>query len=32
MIFAADWRRQARVCKRLAEDCEDQNLAERLLY
>jgi len=30
MIFAADWRRQARVCARLAEDCEDQNLAERL--
>ena len=30
MIFAADWRRQARVCARLAEDCEDQHLAERL--
>jgi hypothetical protein len=30
MIFAADWRRQARVCARLAEDCEDQYLAERL--
>jgi hypothetical protein len=30
MIFAGDWRRQARVCGRLAEDCEDQHLAERL--
>ena len=30
MIFAADWRRQARVCARLAEDCEDQHLGERL--
>lgn len=30
MIFAGDWRRQARVCARLAEDCEDQYLAERL--
>ena len=30
MIFAADWRRQARVCARLAEDCEDRHLAERL--
>jgi len=30
MIFADDWRRQARVCARLAEDCEDQHLAERL--
>jgi hypothetical protein len=30
MIFASDWRRQARVCARLAEDCEDQYLAERL--
>jgi hypothetical protein len=30
MIFAADWRRQARVCSRLAEGCEDQHLAERL--
>jgi hypothetical protein len=29
MIFAADWRREARVCARLAEDCEDQHLAER---
>lgn len=30
MIFAGDWRRQAQVCARLAEDCEDQRLAERL--
>jgi hypothetical protein len=30
MIYATDWRRQARVCTRLAEDCEDQHLAERL--
>lgn len=30
MIFAAHWRRHARVCARLAEDCEDQHLAERL--
>jgi len=30
MTFAGDWRRQARVCARLAEDCEDQHLAERL--
>jgi hypothetical protein len=30
MIFASDWRRQARVCARLAEHCEDQHLAERL--
>jgi hypothetical protein len=30
MTFAADWRRQAAVCARLAEDCEDQHLAERL--
>ena len=29
MIFASDWRRQARVCARLAEDCEDRHLAER---
>ena len=32
MIFAADWRRQARVCAHLAEDCEDQHLAERLRH
>lgn len=30
MIFAGDLRRQARVCARLAEDCQDQHLAERL--
>jgi hypothetical protein len=30
MIFAGDWRRQARVCARLAEDFDDQHLAERL--
>jgi hypothetical protein len=30
MTFAGNWRRQARVCARLAEDCEDQYLAERL--
>ena len=30
MIVAAEWRRQARVCARLAEYCEDQHLAERL--
>ena len=30
MIFAGDWRRQARVCARLAEEWEDQHLAERL--
>ena len=30
MIFAGNWRPQARVCARLAEDCEDQHLAERL--
>jgi hypothetical protein len=28
MIFA--WRRQAQVCARLAEDCQDHYLAERL--
>ena len=30
MVLAIDLRRQARVCARLAEDCEDQHLAERL--
>jgi hypothetical protein len=30
VIFAGDLRRQARVCARLAEDCEDERLAERL--
>jgi hypothetical protein len=30
MILGQDLRRQARVCARLAEDCDDRNLAERL--
>jgi len=30
MIFGLDFRRQARVCARLAEECDDQYLAERL--
>jgi len=30
MIFGADARRQAAVCARLAEECEDNHLAERL--
>jgi hypothetical protein len=30
VIFAGGWRRQARICARLAEDREDQHLAERL--
>jgi len=30
MICAGHLRRQARVCARLAEDCEDQHIAERL--
>lgn len=30
MIFPGDLRRQARACARLAEDCEDKRLAERL--
>jgi hypothetical protein len=29
MVLAMDFRRQAEVCARLAEDCEDQCLAER---
>jgi hypothetical protein len=29
MVLAMDFRRQAQVCARLAEDCEDQRLAER---
>jgi hypothetical protein len=29
MLLAMDFRRQAQVCARLAEDCEDQRLAER---
>ncbi len=30
MLLAMDFRRQARVCARLAEDCEDPYLASRL--
>ena len=30
MVLAVDFRRQARVCARLAEDCDDKRLAERL--
>jgi hypothetical protein len=30
MVFALDFRRQAAVCARLAEECDDQRLAERL--
>jgi hypothetical protein len=30
MVLAMDFRRQAQVCARLAEDCEDRRLAERL--
>ena len=30
MLLAMDFRRQARVCSRLAEDCDDRRLAERL--
>jgi hypothetical protein len=30
MVLAVDLRRQARVCARLAEDCEDEHLARRL--
>jgi len=30
MILGQDLRRQARICARLAEDCDDRNLAERL--
>jgi hypothetical protein len=30
VIFPGDLRRQARVCARLAEDCVDERLAERL--
>ena len=29
MVLAMDFRRQAQVCARLAEDCGDQRLAER---
>jgi hypothetical protein len=30
VFFPGDLRRQARVCARLAEDCDDERLAERL--
>ena len=30
MVFAVDLRRQASVCARLADDCEDRHLADRL--
>jgi len=30
MLLAMDFRRQARVCVRLAEECDDLRLAERL--
>jgi hypothetical protein len=30
MVLAIDFRRQALVCARLAEECEDQHLSERL--
>jgi predicted regulator of Ras-like GTPase activity (Roadblock/LC7/MglB family) len=30
MIFGTNFRRQAHVCLRLAETCDDQHLAERL--
>jgi hypothetical protein len=30
MIFGTPFRRQARVCLRLADNCDDQHLAERL--
>jgi hypothetical protein len=30
MIFGANFRRQAHVCLRLAEDSDDRHLAERL--
>ena len=29
MLLGMDFRRQARVCARLAEDCDDKRLAER---
>ena len=29
MLLAIDLRRQARVCARLADECEDKHLAER---
>lgn len=30
MLLAMDFRRQAQVCTRLADDCDDKRLAERL--
>jgi hypothetical protein len=30
MLLAQDFRRQAHVCERLADDCDDPRLAERL--
>jgi hypothetical protein len=30
MMFGLDFRRQARVCARLAEECDDRYLADRL--
>jgi hypothetical protein len=30
MVCSLNFRRQARVCMRLAEDCDDRRLAERL--
>ena len=30
MLLAMDFRRQARVCARLAQECDDRRLAERL--
>jgi hypothetical protein len=30
MLLAQDFRRQAQVCVRLADDCDDPRLAERL--
>ena len=32
MLLAMDFRRQARVCARLAEECDDLRLAERLRW
>ena len=29
MLLAMDFRRQARVCARLAQECDDDHLAER---
>lgn len=29
MVLAMDFRRHAQVCSKLAEDCQDQHLAER---